>query len=244
MRSASRWFLLALLATAVPAAAREAQPSEPIAPPIEQITFDEAIRRAVTRNPTIEQASAGILRAEALLLQVRSLSLPSLDANLTTRVIGPVQEFAGEAINPRTQLVTSFGLAVPLLTPVRWAQRAQAQDQVVVARRGAEDIRREIAVAAAQAYLAIITQRRVLELNIRSRDTARAHFDYAQQRFEGGVGSRLNALRAQQEFSGDEARVEDARLAVRRAQEALGVLVAADGPWTPRASPRSRSRRR
>jgi outer membrane protein TolC len=44
------------------------------------------------------------------------------------------------------------------------------------------------------------------------------------------VGSRLNALRAEQEFSSDEARVEDARLAVRRAQEALGVLVAADGP--------------
>jgi outer membrane protein len=205
--------------------------------PLEQITFDEAIERAVTRNPTIEQASAGILRAEALLQQVRSLSLPSLDANLTTRAIGPVQEFAGEAINPRTQLITSFGLAVPLLTPVRWAQRAQAQDQVVVARRGADDIRREIAVAAAQAYLAIITQRRVLELNLRSRDTARAHFDYARQRFEGGVGSRLNALRAQQEFSTDEARVEDARLAVRRAQEALGVLVAADGPIDAAAEP-------
>lgn len=235
-RSKARGLWLCLLLMAVPAAAQEAPPVERIEP-IEQISFEEAVQRAVTRNPTIEQASAGILRAEALLLQVRSLSLPSLDANLTTRTIGPVQEFAGEAINPRTQLTTSLGLAVPLLTPVRWAQRAQARDQVVVARRSAEDIRREIAVAAAQAYLAIITQRRVLELNLRSRDTARAHFDYAQQRFEGGVGSRLNALRAQQEFSADEARVEDARLAIRRAQEALGVLVAAEGPVDAAAEP-------
>jgi outer membrane protein TolC len=47
---------------------------------------------------------------------------------------------------------------------------------------------------------------------------------------QGGIGSRLNALRAQEELSGSEARVEEARLALRRAQEALGVLIAADQP--------------
>jgi outer membrane protein TolC len=227
MRSAALALLLMVAAT--PVAAQQ--------PAMERLTFDEAIQRAVTRNPTVEQASAGIIRAEALLLQVRSLSLPTVDATLTTRTIGPVQEFAGESINPRTQVTTSAVLGVPLLTPVRWALRAQAQDQVVVARRGADDVRREIGVATAQAYLAIITQRRVLELNERARDNAKAHFDYAQQRFEGGLGSRLNALRAQQELSGDEARVEDARLAVRRAQEALGVLVAGDGPVDAAAEP-------
>jgi outer membrane protein TolC len=87
-----------------------------------------------------------------------------------------------------------------------------------------------LAIATADAYLAVIVQRRGLELNERARDNARAHFDFANQRFEGGLGSRLNMLRAQQELSADEARVEDARLAIRRAQEALGVLVAADGP--------------
>lgn len=77
----------------------------------------------------------------------------------------------------------------------------------------------------------------MLELNERARDNAKAHYDYANQRFQGGIGSRLNAVRAQQELSGDEARVEDARLAIRRAQEALGVLVAADGPVDAAAEP-------
>jgi outer membrane protein TolC len=40
----------------------------------------------------------------------------------------------------------------------------------------------------------------------------------------------LNALRAQQQFSVDEGLVEVARLALYRSQEALGVLIAADGP--------------
>ena len=205
-------------------------PGSTAAQAIEAISFDEAIRRAVTNNPSMQQASAGILRAESFLQQTRALSLPSVNANLITNVIGPVPAFAGQNIVPRSQLNTSLSLGVPLLTPVRWAQRTQAADQVVVSQRTADDIRREIAVATAQAYLAIIAQKRVLELNERARDNARAHFEYADQRFQGGLGSRLNALRAQQELSGDEARVEDARLAVRRAQEALGVLVAADHP--------------
>ena len=197
---------------------------------IDAITFEEAIRRAVTNNPSMQQAAAGILRAESLLQQTRALSLPSVNANLTTNMIGPVPEFGGQTIVPRSQLNTSLALAVPVLQPVRWAERAQAGDQVVVSQRTADDIRREIAVATGQSYLAIITQKRVLALNELARDNARAHFEYADQRYRGGLGSRLNALRAQQELSSDEARVEDARLAVRRAQEALGVLVAAEGP--------------
>lgn len=117
------------------------------------------------------------------------------------------------------------------------AERAQARDQVIVAQRASDDVRRAVAAATAQAYLAVITQRRVLDLNERSRDNAKAHADYAQERYLGGLGSRLNALRAQQELSSDEALVEDARLAIRRAQEAPGVLVAADGPVDAAAEP-------
>ncbi|MDA1183109.1 MAG: TolC family protein [Acidobacteria bacterium] len=197
---------------------------------IEQMTFDEAVRRAVTSHPTIQQAAAGILRAEAVLQQVRSRSLPSVEASFSTNIIDPVARFSGASINPRTQTVTSAAVIVPLLSPVRWAERHQAEDGVLVSRSEEEEARQAVAVAAGEAYLAIIAQRRVLDLSTRARDHAQAHYEFANQRFEGGVGSRLNALRAQQELSGNEARVEDAHLAVRRAQEALGVLVAADGP--------------
>lgn len=204
---------------------------------IEQVTFEEAVRRAIANNPTIQQAAAGVLRAEALLQQVRSRSLPSVEATVTTSVIHPVTQFGGTSIFPRTQAVTSGGISMPLLTPVSWAERNQAADQVLVSQRTADDARREIAVAAGEAYLAVIARRRVLELNERARDNARAHFEYANQRFEGGIGSRLNALRAQQELSSIETRVEEAGLAVRRAQEALGVVMAAAGPIDASADP-------
>ena len=197
---------------------------------IERMTFAQAIERATRSNPTIAQAAAGIVRADAILQQVSAASRPSLNATLTTNVIAPVTRFSGASIAPRTQTQTVAGLSVPLVTPLAWAQRVQAADQVLVSQQSATDVRRQVAVATAQSYLVIIASRRVLELNERSRDNAKAHFDFASQRFLGGIGSRLNMLRAQQELTSDEARVEEARLAIRRAQEALGVLVAADGP--------------
>jgi multidrug efflux system outer membrane protein len=197
---------------------------------IERITFDEAIRRAVTSHPSVQQAAANVLRSQALLDQARARTRPNLDATFTTTVIEPVTSFAGSNIVPRTQTATTAAFAVPLLTPVRWAERAQAADQVSVSEAAAAATRRAIAMQTGVAYLGVIVQRRVLDLNQAARDNARQHYEFAQQRLEGGLGSRLNAVRAQQELSSDEAAVENARVALTRAQEALGVLVAADHP--------------
>lgn len=204
---------------------------------IERLTFDEAVRRALANHPTVQQAAAGVLRAEALLQQARSRSLPAVDASVATTVIGPLIEFDGVAITPRTQTLATAGVSVPLYAPVSWAARHQAQDQVLASQATQADARRAIALQTGRTYLAVITQRRVLELNERARENARAHHDYADERFRGGLGSRLNALRAQQELSGGEARVEDARMALRRAQEALGVLVAVEHPVDAAAEP-------
>jgi outer membrane protein len=228
MRKPTGFLLLVVLASV---------PARPAAQALESITFDEAIQRAVKNHPTVQQAAAGILRAESILQQVRARSLPTVDAELSTNVIDPITQFEGSSINPRTQTVTSATLSVPLLTPVAWAERNQAEDDVLVSLRAADQTRRAVAVAAGEAYLAIITRRSVLELNERARDNANAHFMFANQRYEGGIGSRLNAIRAQQEVSSAEARVEEARLLIRRAQEALGVLIAADGPVDAAAEP-------
>jgi outer membrane protein TolC len=204
-------------------------PSVVLAQALERLTFTQAIERAIANNPTIAQAAAGIMRAEAVLQQVRSSSLPALGLAMTTTVTNPVQFDNVTVVPPlQTQTIPTFG--VPVLTPVAWAQRNQAGDQVVVSQRTERDVRRQIAVATAQSYLAIIARRRVFELNSRARDNARDHFMFANQRFQGGIGSRLNALRAEQEMLSDETRVEEALLLTQLAQEALGVLVGANGP--------------
>ena len=91
-------------------------------------------------------------------------------------------------------------------------------------------MRTNIAVSTAQAYLAIIALKREVEVTQVALDASLAHLDYARRRLEAGAGTRLNELRAGQEVSTNEARLETAQLGVRRAQEALGVLIASNGP--------------
>ena len=219
MRSARLLVAVAALLTATTAHAQ----------PLERLTFQQAVDRAIQNNPTIAQATTGIMRAEAILQQVRSSSLPTLAAGMTTTFSNPVK-FGNQSVVPAVQTQTIPTFAVPILTPVLWAQRTQAGDQIVVAQQNEKDVRRQIAVAAAQSYLAIIARRRVFDLNTRARDNARAHYEFANQRFQGGIGSRLNAVRAEQDLLSNETRVEEALLAIQLAQEALGVLVGADGP--------------
>jgi outer membrane protein len=211
-----------LLAAASPADA------QPLAP--EKITFQDAIQRALQRNPTVAEASSDILRAEALLRQARSAIFPQASGGLQTTISTPVLKFNGQDISPRTQTTVSASVSQLIYAPVQWALTNQAKDNKVVTERAWEEAKRQIALAAAEAFLTIITQRRIVENSHVAVDTAKAHFDYSHQLQEKGAGSRLNELRAQQEFSADQVTLENAGLAVYRAQEALGVLLAADGP--------------
>jgi outer membrane protein TolC len=198
--------------------------------PAERVTFDEAIQRAITNNPSAAIAAAGILRAEALLLEARSATRLQLNGSIITTTLNRGVQFDGQTVTPQNQLAAALDVRYPLYAPARWAQRAQADAARHVAEIGADDVRRQTALATADAYLTIIARRRVVEGNMRARGSAKAHYDLARQLQEGGTGSRLNELRARQELSADETLVEASQLAVYRAQEALGVLLVADGP--------------
>lgn len=83
----------------------------------------------------------------------------------------------------------------------------------------------------------VIARKQVLEAQVVARDVARAHYDLARRQRELGAGSRLNELRAQQQLSSDESLVEQAALQISLAEEALGVLIAMDGPATAADEP-------
>ena len=198
--------------------------------PTERVTFDEAIRRAVDKNPSAAMAAAGILRAEALMAEARSASRLQVNATVTTTTLNSGVEFQGSTVTPQNQLTAGLDVHIPIYAPARWARTAQAGDAGQVAQANADEVRRQTSLATADAYLTVIARRRVVDANVRARDVAKAHFDYAHELLERGAGSRLNELRAQHEVSLDEGLVESSRLALYRAQEALGVLLVADRP--------------
>jgi outer membrane protein len=218
--------LAAAIAVVSPAGAMAEQ--QPVPPA--RLTFDEAIARAIERNPDVAQAAQAILQAETLLQQALGVYRPTLTGTIVTTGLDSERGFDGLVTQPRTQGLFAASLSYPVLAASRWAARAQAEDQIRVARLGTDEIRRQVAFATAQSYLAVIAAQRQVDVNRLARENAMAHVDYARALLKEGAGSRLNELRAAQELAVDEVLLEASQLALRRAQEALGVLLAVDAP--------------
>ena len=206
-------------------------------PPMEVVTLEQAVERAIKNNPTVAQTAQGILRAEGLLQQARAAAMPFATMTLSGVQNSTERRFDDIITSPRTQGTLSAQFGVPVLAASRWAAAAQARDQVGIAVLLTVEERTNIAVATAQAYLAIIAQKRQVEVSMRARETSMAHLDYARRRLEAGAGTRLNELRAGQEVATNEALLENAQLGVRGAQEALGVLIASNGPADAASTP-------
>ncbi len=232
MHRPSMVLLILTLAAASPAVAQAPAPPDP-----ERISFDEAVRRAIERNPDVAEAAQAILRAETLLQSARTVYRPTLGGTMTTTVLDAERGFDEFVTQPRTQTFVGASLSYPILAASRWALGAQAEDQIRVAKLSVAETRRQIAVATGQAYLAVIAQQRQVDVNILARENALAHVEYARALLQAGAGSRLNELRASQELATDEVLLEAARFAHRQTQEALGVLVVSDGPVDAAAEP-------
>ncbi len=217
--------ILILLAMIVPAAPALAQDTA-----MPRIEFDAAIQQALAKNPSVANAATTIARAEALLQQARTVYRPTVTAGVVNTTLDRERGFSGQVSQPQNQVTFSLNGSMSVLAPARWAAANQARDQIEVARVQTDEVRQQVAIAAAQTFLAIVAQKRQVDVAARSLESSRAHLQYASSRLSAGAGTRLNELRANQSVSSDEARLENARLALRRAQEALGVILAADGP--------------
>jgi outer membrane protein TolC len=211
-------------------------------PQAERMTFDAAVKRALERNPTARQAAEEIHRYQALMEEVRASSLPTfygtgtythLDgarvSNVVTLDANKQATTASATLVGQDAIYATATLNVPLVNPRGWVQWGQAKDQVDVARFNAADVRRTLAVATARAYLTILAQKRLLETAATARDNAKLHFEFTRAQLVGGVGNRLDEVRAAQELTTEEVLLQNQEVALFRAREALGVLVAGDG---------------
>jgi outer membrane protein TolC len=201
---------------------------------IEQVTLEQAVERALRKNPTAQIAALEIDRAEALVRQARASSFPTLTGNATyTRLDNDrvsVTNGVGRVVAEKDQFNANLTLQVPLFAPARWAQWSQAKENVNVLRESNSETRRQLIIAVARAFLAVVAQHRVLELGERTVSVARSHAEYAQTRLEGGLGKRLDAVRASQQHASYVAALEQSRVGLTRAMEALGVLLGEEGP--------------
>jgi outer membrane protein TolC len=235
------WSALSALATAEFAA----KAAEPVAPPpadppladgaskedapVEKLSFDAAVARALARNPTALQAQAEVRRARAIVEQVRSASLPTLGASGVYTRLDSNRVAGGLVLQPESGFNLAATLAVPLVNVRGWVTWEQADDQVGVSEKAQKDVERALGVTTARAYLTVVAEKRLVETARIARDNAKAHYDFTHAQLAGGIGNQLDEARAAQELTADEVLIETQRALLVHAREALGVLVAGDG---------------
>src|SRR5450755_611814 len=207
-----------------------------LTPVPESIGFQQAVDQALARNPSTLTAVQEVDRIHGLMEEIRAASIPTLGVNATfthldnARVeVSPVTG-SSVTIYPQNQWAGNAQLNIPVFVPAAWANAVRANDQVEIARFNAADIRRVVATNTAKTYIALIAQKRQVEVNVLARDTAVAQLDYAKKRLNGGLGNKVDAARAAQTLESAEVVLQASYQTLYSAQEALGVLLGRNGP--------------
>ncbi|HEY7372974.1 MAG TPA: TolC family protein [Polyangia bacterium] len=211
------------LAVAAPAPA-------PAAALDQRVTLAAAVQRALDRNPTVAVAVDEVRRADALVTQARAGWLPTLFGNGSYTRLDHDRVLGGSRLAAADQLAGNLQLTVPLVAAQGWTATHRAKSQLRIAEASAADTRRLVAQTTARAYITVVAQHRLVAASETARETAKAHYDYAHTRLQGGIGHSIDEVRAQQDLAAVETQLQAnlARLALAR--EALGVLLAADAP--------------
>jgi len=195
----------------------------------ERMTFSQAVATAISRNPNVAVARSYVLTADGQRRQIRAAALPTLFGNATYTHLDNNRLVNGNVASAENQINLNFTLTAPLLATRAWGQWRRASDTVDVTRAGVKASERDAAVAAGRAYLAVINARRLLEVAIIAKDTAEQHLTFADKRFSGGVGTRLDVVRSAEEVETTATLVATSEVTVTRARESLGVTLGVNG---------------
>jgi len=198
--------------------------------PREALTFGRALGVARARSVSVAVAEADITRSEALVKQARAAAFPTLTGNGTYTRLDNDRLVGDRVAQGADSLSLNLNVTVPLLAASRWGAWKRAEDAASVATYQKRAEERGVVLAAGRAYLSVLLQKKAIAVAERARDVAKSHLTFAEAREKGGVGTRLDVVRAAQEVEAMEAQLAQARIAVVRAEEALGTTLGLDHP--------------
>jgi outer membrane protein TolC len=213
---------------------------EPVPPPANMVTsWDEALAALRSRSTDLRIALDEIERSEGQWREALAGSLPTLtgSANVTNNLKrGDGQTCVGGfCVATPLPDATTYGTSVTLTQPVlalrAWHAAGTASANKEAAVLTAEDEKRVLTIALANAVVAVVTSERVCEIN---RIGLRAALDralLAKRRMELGASNALDTVRADQDVAVARASIVTGDESLRQARETLGLALGSTEPW-------------
>lgn len=200
------------------------------APPVTSVTLPEAIDRALERSPRVASVRAAVLRAEALVVQSRATWLPTLSLNAAFTQLEGNRGLGDRVLLPAQSGGANLALNVPLLSVPRWVSTQQAQLAVDASAEDEKEVTRVVTSLVGRAWLAVQLQHKLVAVAERARVTSAEQLELATLRLAGGLGTRLDLVRAHRELSDNEGRLARANAELTTSREVLGVVLGERGP--------------
>jgi outer membrane protein TolC len=213
---------------------------EPVPPaPHVVATWDEALSALRTRSTDLRIALDEIERSQGQWRQTLAASLPTLSAggNVTSNLLRGQQSFCGPTgcttvtVPDALSYAGNLTLVQPVLAMRSWHALGTADAVRQAAELSAEDQKRLLTIALADAIVSVITAERVSEINRIGLRAALDRLSLAHRRVELGAGNLLDTVRAEQDVAVARSAVVSGDESLRRAREALGLALGRPEPW-------------
>ena len=141
--------------------------------------------------------------------------------------LGCSSELVPNAIN----YGATFTLSQPLLAPRAWHAAGTAKRAIDVAERSAEETKRALTLALANAIVSVVTAERISEINRVGLRAALDRLALARRRVALGAANVLDTVRADQDVSAARLAVVSGDGSLRQARETLGLALGSTDQW-------------
>lgn len=202
------------------------------------LTIDDAVRRSVARNLTVQAARERIDQAHARIGIVRSGRLPSLElraeydrvpggAPFVIPSLGPGVPAQTVSISPTENTITSIQARQAIYSGgMLSARMSQASALYDVALGGLAATEAQTALQTRETYYNALLAQSLIASQEQNLSAAKQHLGVAQDKFEVGTAAHFDVLRAQTTVSEAEQSLEEARNQARSAILNLNRLIA------------------
>jgi outer membrane protein TolC len=198
-----------------------------------ELTLQECVDMALTRNPLITAANARVLEGRARLGEATAGFFPQVDFSGSAgrseasyqMVIPAFGGFEGESFTAKLktdrydagvtlrQILWDFGRTAQLVR--------QGREGIHSAQDAFEEARLRVSFEVKQAYFSLLKAQRLTEVSARNQEQTENHLAMAQARFDHGLGTRAEVVRARAASSEATLGVIQAKHAVEGARWAL-----------------------
>lgn len=239
-------------ATQAPAAAASPleQTAPPVPPPLEVSdpllqpvppasnilkNWREVLALINSRNVELRVLELEVARSEGLARQALARALPTITGtgNVEVQLLQKEVNFGGRLQElPQSPVASAqISLTQPILNLRTWHAAGTAQMNVKGAKLDADDKRRTVLAAVANAILTVVTSERSSEVRRVGLKSALERLELTQRRARLGAGTKLDVVRAEQDATLAKAQIVTGDQALLQARESLGLALGFSQPY-------------